>query len=70
MSIPVGEAVRRLRDNDAGLVELGNLADLPHWNYISDAEVRELGHALALNTTLTQLGVAFNQLGDGGGRAM
>ena len=56
--------MQRLRDNDASLMELKNGAD------ISEAEARGIAEALGLNTTLAELGLRGNSLGDGGGQAI
>ena len=65
----VGEEVRRLRDNEAGLVQLGCLKG-NEGARMSEAEGRELAGALAVNTTLTKLDLYGNRLGEEGGRAM
>ena len=54
MVMLVGEAVRRLRDNEAGLVQLEGLRG-EKGSRMSEAEVRGLAGALAVNTTLTML---------------
>lgn len=69
MVMLVGEAVRRLRDNEAGLVQLEGLRG-EKGSEMSEAEVRELAGALAVNTTLTMLYLGHNALGKKGGRAM
>jgi hypothetical protein len=69
MVMLVGEAVRRLRDNEAGLVQLERLRG-EKGSEMSEAEVRELAGALAVNTTLTMLDLRHNALGKKGGRAM
>ena len=66
----VREAMRRLRDNDAGPVELQ--FDLRQ-TCLSEPEVKELALALALNSNLTRLDLRGNHLQDdrravGGGR--
>ena len=69
MVMLVGEAVRRLRDNEAGLVQLDGLRG-EKGSEMSEAEVMELAGALAVNTTLTMLELRYNALGKEGGRAM
>ena len=69
MVMLVGEAVRRLRDNEAGLVQLEELEG-KEGAWMSEAEVRELAGALAVNTTLTKLDLGYRGLGEEGGRAM
>jgi len=73
MVILVREAVRRLRDNDAGLVEL-HFDSVSRPTRLSDAEIIELAGALALNPTLTKLdlfGIGDRtSLGQGTGRAI
>jgi hypothetical protein len=65
----VEEAVRRLRDNDAGLKELEGLKG-EFWPGISDPWAGELAEALAVNTILTRLSFGANALSDVGGRAI
>ena len=62
MVMLVGEAVRRLRDNEAGLVQLEGLRGEEE-SRMSEAEVRELAGALAVNTTLTLLDLRHIALG-------
>ena len=58
MVMLVGEAVRRLRDNEAGLVQLEGLRGERGYR-MSEAEVRELAGALAVNTILTMLDLSL-----------
>ena len=69
MVMLVGEAVRRLRDNEAGLVQLEGLRG--KWGgRMREAEVRELAGALAVNTTLTKLHLAGNKIRSKGAAAI
>ena len=65
MAIVIGEAVQRLRDNDADLVELKGLKGTSGI-CISNAEGRELAEVLAVNTTLTRLDLSKTWLGEEG----
>ena len=69
MVMLVGEAVRRLRDNEAGLVQLEGLRG-EKGPEMSEAEVRGLAGALAVNTILTMLDLVLNALGKKGGRCL
>jgi hypothetical protein len=68
MVILVGEAVQRLRDNDAGLMKFMRLEG-GKGHLISKAEAREQGQALAVNTTLLKLDLSGNSLAADRGRA-
>ena len=65
MVMLVGEEVRRLRDNEAGLVKL----DLGG-NALGKKGGRAMGEALAVNTTLTQLGLYAKPIGSTGASAI
>ena len=60
------EVARRLSENDASLVDLNSRM----LRSVGGLGGRAIGEALALNTTLTQLNVSNNSVGDAVGRAI